>query len=249
MEVEKKDIIKENTPFFLPGEDLTPYLPSSISESINIGQGIQLSENSTLYSTLPGYLKFIKPNHVYISPLRTSKRKYFPHLKDLVLGTIYSKSSQSYSININSYTDGTLSSLAFDGATKRSKPALKVGDLVYCRVEDIEFECKLTCEAPEGMIKKDWASGEALFGELKGGTVFEVGVGLSEWFLGKGENILAKVGEKINFEIVVGMNGLIWMKADNEKEMIVLRNVLLNCKGRKGEEVSQMVDRLIKVKI
>ncbi len=71
--------------------------------------------------------------------------------------------------------------LAFDGATKRNKPTLLVGALVFARVvsADRDLEPELTCQVsatasgPDGghFAKKDWVTGQSVYGELKGGTV------------------------------------------------------------------------------
>ena len=74
-----------------------------------------------------------------------------------------------------------LPALAFDGATKRNKPSLAVGALVFARVvaADRDLEAELTCQVSttasgaEGghFAKKDWVTGQSVYGELKGGTV------------------------------------------------------------------------------
>ncbi len=77
-------------------------------------------------------------------------------------------------------TPANLSALAFDGATKRNKPNLNVGALVFARVESIDpdVDPELTCKASEsgasGGQKKDWVTGQGMYGELKHGTVVQV---------------------------------------------------------------------------
>jgi exosome complex component RRP40 len=62
-----------------------------------------------------------------------------------------------------------LDSVEFNGATKRNRPNLKVGDLIYAKVASVnKFTAPvLTCKSKT--CKKDWTSGESTFGELKHG--------------------------------------------------------------------------------
>ena len=77
-------------------------------------------------------------------------------------------------------TAANLSALAFDGATKRNKPNLSVGSLVFARVESVDpdVDPELTCKASEAGVaggqKKDWVTGQGMYGELKHGTIVQV---------------------------------------------------------------------------
>jgi exosome complex component RRP40 len=79
------------------------------------------------------------------------------------VGIIEERTSDYYKVNIFSGAPAVLNRLSFEGASKRNKPELKVGDVVYCRVsmahKDIDTE--LSCTSTSG-VKKDWSSGEAV---------------------------------------------------------------------------------------
>ena len=78
-------------------------------------------------------------------------------------------------------TPAVLSVLAFNGATKRNKPSLAVGVLVFARVSTVDrhLEPELTCQVSGAtsasdvshFAKKDWVTGEGVYGELRGGTL------------------------------------------------------------------------------
>lgn len=55
--------------------------------------------------------------------------QYIPSQKELVLGTIIARHAEGYRVDIGSSQMAQLDALAFEGATKRSKPNLKVGQL------------------------------------------------------------------------------------------------------------------------
>ena len=80
--------------------------------------------------------------------------------------------AEEYRVNIRACTTAILPSLAFDGASKRNKPDLKVGDVIYARVvlARRDVEPRLTCCAREGQRKRDWVTGESVYGQLKTGT-------------------------------------------------------------------------------
>ena len=55
--------------------------------------------------------------------------QYIPSQKELVLGTIIARHAEGYRVDIGSSQMAQLDALAFEGATKRSKPNLKVSSL------------------------------------------------------------------------------------------------------------------------
>lgn len=69
-------------------------------------------------------------------------------------------------MDINAPLDGVLGSLEFDGATKRNKPNLNPGDLVYTRVSEYSkfIGAKLSC------LNSGYSAKNAL-GELKNGMI------------------------------------------------------------------------------
>lgn len=51
---------------------------------------------------------------------------YIPQVNDCVIGIIKEKFAEEYSVEINSSFEGRLNNIAFEGATKRNRPYLKV---------------------------------------------------------------------------------------------------------------------------
>lgn len=86
------------------------------------------------------------------------------------------RNQEFYTLDINSEAVAILPILEHMGATLRDKPNYVEGTLVYCRVLESSSasglaRVKLSCISP--LCKKAWNSGEAFFGELKGGLVKE----------------------------------------------------------------------------
>ncbi|KAK8789823.1 hypothetical protein WA158_006603 [Blastocystis sp. Blastoise] len=142
---------------------------------------------------------------------------YIPKVGDCIIGTVINRFAEDYILDINASYSGRLAETAFEGATKRNKPFIEVGSLIYCRVQRAlpGMQPELTCIAASG-LRKDWASGETLFGELKQGYCFKTD---SETIhqLTKGTSELLKIlGSTIPFEIAIGMNNYIWMSTKME---------------------------------
>lgn len=73
--------------------------------------------------------------------------------------------------------------MAFEGATKRNKPNIAVGALVYARVvvANKHMEPELSCTSPH--FKKEWVTGQSLFGELVNGYSFRVSLRLARTYI------------------------------------------------------------------
>jgi exosome complex component RRP40 len=151
--------------------------------------------------------------------------KYLPSQEDKVIGIVSRRTVDGFELDIRAEKKALLNSLAFEGATKKSKPNLNSGDLVFCRVAQVpsHLNIKVTCTSQTN--KKEWSSGEALFGELKGGVEVVVPQFFSR-FLAKNEIFFDQIRKRIGFEIVVGVNGVIWVKTKSLKNMLIIQDFL-----------------------
>lgn len=99
-----------------------------------------------------------------------NSKRYIPSVGDLVIGVITSTFSDSYRVSLSSFSNSvSLSYMAFPNASKKNRPTLKVGDLVYARVSSAEKELEAEIEC------LDSTTGESAgFGLLEGGMVIDV---------------------------------------------------------------------------
>jgi exosome complex component RRP40 len=90
---------------------------------------------------------------------------------DLVIGTVIDKLGESYKVDLGGAAPAVLSALAFEGATRKNRPLLTVGSVVYARVAvaNKDMETELVCTAKQGASSVDG------LGELTGGYVFKCG--------------------------------------------------------------------------
>ena len=129
----------------------------------------------SLLCTVPGTLRYRPPAHFYVE--ERSRKQYYPQEGDQVVGVIEDRVGEAYRVNIFSGQPAIMSTMAFDGATKRNKPDLKKGDVIYCRVKSArgDVDVEVTCMATSG-VKKDWSSGEAVYGGLAQGFLSHVSI-------------------------------------------------------------------------
>lgn len=159
----------------------------------------------------------LKFNHI--------SEKYLPSQEDKVIGIVSRRTVDGFELDIRAEKKALLNALAFEGATKKSKPNLNQGDLVFCRVAQVpsHLNVKVTCTSQTN--KKEWSSGEALFGELKGGVEVVVPQFFAR-FLAKNEIFFDFLRKRISFEIVVGINGVVWVKTKSLKNMLIIQDFL-----------------------
>ena len=168
----------ETGPFILAGETI----PELNEKKIRIDN----ATNTLNYSSKKGYsaaktghlvlskLKEGKKTHVDVSVSSKESNLFFPKHNDVVIGQVTSKNFEQYTLDIGSACTAVLASIDFEGATRKLKPTVNVGDLIYARIKQPVnkfYKPVLTCIHPT--CKKGWNSGEAYFGPLKGGFLID----------------------------------------------------------------------------
>lgn len=158
----------------------------------------------------------------------TEEFQYIPQLNDLVIATMHHSSTDLYHCSITQHTPlAQLPQLAFEGATKKTRPQLVPGSLVYARISSASkhMDPELVCYNPsteksEGM------------GELVGGMIFDISLGMTRRLLANRQKeeggivVLDHFAEKLAFEIAVGRNGQVWIKAAGIKETLAIGKAL-----------------------
>lgn len=141
-----------------------------------------------------------------------SHSRYVPRAGDLVIAQVHHSSMDFFHLSLAPHTPhAILPQLAFEGATKKTRPQLKVNDLVYAKVTAAQtnMEVELSCVHPgTGKSEPDG------LGPLTGGMVFDVSTQLAARILTReGVAVLEELGEKLQggFEVAVGRNGRVWV--------------------------------------
>lgn len=143
-------------------------------------------------------------------------------------------------VDIGAPFQALLPQLAFEGATKRNRPDIKPGDVVYARVTlaQRDMEPQLSCVDAMGR-----ASG---FGQLKGGVVLQVSTSYARSLLGKPLHpVLAQLGGALQFELAVGMNGRVWVSSEaNPPAVVTVANAIQASEFLTQTQIETLVNRL-----
>ncbi|KAL6242122.1 exosome non-catalytic core subunit rrp40 [Rhinocladiella similis] len=199
------------TQIVLPGDVIqASQLP--MSQKRKIGRGLRQDTTTHEYTaTIGGLLEVDYRKKA--AQISTPDARYVPKPGDLVIAQTRGSSMDFFHMYINAHSQqAVLPQLAFEGATKKTRPNLKPNDLVYAKVVSAQknMEIELSCVNPStGKAEPDG------LGPLTGGMVFDVSPGLAERLLKKiGVVALDDLGARLpgGFEIAVGCNGKVWVE-------------------------------------
>lgn len=213
----------------IPGEQVdSSSLPKTKKGTLTLGPGLRHIPPSTILSTTAGALQLdYKKSALWLEP---SAGRYIPAVGDLVIAQIHRSAAEVFHCSVTSHSPLVLlGQLAFEGATRKTRPNLKSGDLVYARIckvpsratgsEDVEIEC----------IDPSTSKSEGM-GPLKGGMAFDITVPFARRLMmgpkKGGVCILDELGEKVRFEVAVGRNGRVWVDSGSIKSTIGIGQLL-----------------------
>ncbi|PPQ92828.1 hypothetical protein CVT25_004316 [Psilocybe cyanescens] len=149
--------------------------------------------------------------------IESNSRRYVPATQELVIGSIIQKVGEGFRVDIGAAHPASLDSLAFEGATKRNKPNLKVGCLVYARVSLAHKDMEPELECFDAQTRKSEG-----FGELRGGFVVRCSLKMCRDLLDPKHFLLPLLGGRFPLEAAVGVNGRVWVSAKEFKQTIAI---------------------------
>ncbi|XP_014217428.2 exosome complex component RRP40 [Copidosoma floridanum] len=142
--------------------------------------------------------------------------RYVPSQGENVVGVVTQKAGDIFKVDIGASETASLSYIAFEGATKRNRPDVQVGDIVYAKllVASKDMEPELVCVDSFGKKGK--------LGILNPtGMYFTCSLNLVRKILNKNCPLLRLLSEELKYELAVGMNGRIWIQSKASVENIV----------------------------
>lgn len=231
----------------IPGDIIdASYLPTAQKRKIGLGIKQDASSND-FTSTIAGRLDVDhKKKAAFIS---SPHSRYIARTGDLIIGQVRGASFETFHLHINGYSpQGILSHFAFEGASKKTRPQLKTGDVVYARVAAAQknMEIELTC------INPNTGKADGL-GPLNDGMLFDVSLEFADRLLKKQlAPMLDELGAKIpgGFEIVVGKNGKVWVDCGNAgpRGIVAIGRVLQQAdeSGLQEKEQKKLVNRTVR---
>ena len=200
-------IMASNSVF--PG-DIISGLNIPASKSLHPASGLyRESSSAPILSTLAGKLE---QNSKKTAHVTAPNARYIPRVGDLVIASVQRSSTDFFHLSICPHTpQAILPQLAFEGASKKTRPQLKPSDLVYAKVLSASknMEVELTCVNPS--TGKSDPEG---LGPITGGMVFDISTGLAARLLSsQSVAVFEELGEKLagGFEVAIGKNGKVWV--------------------------------------
>lgn len=218
----------------VPG-DIIMNLPTD-GQEVRLGGGLRQVGDHVI-STRAGIVRHYQPGKYWIEG---SQKRYVPAVEDSVIGIVSNRHGESFEVDIGAAAKAALPMLNFEGASRRNRPNIKVGQLVYARVETVhrEVDPELSCVDTYGK-----SSG---FGALNGGYMFNVTTGLARALLTvPTAPVLAALGKTLSYEIAVGINGRVWVNSTNVTTTILVSNAILNSEFLTSDQAEFMVQKLL----
>ncbi|KAH3684979.1 hypothetical protein WICPIJ_004058 [Wickerhamomyces pijperi] len=222
----------------LPGDKL----PVSSDSAVIIGPGIHNTPISKEIIPITAGILQLSGTQKTIH-LEYNSRRYIPQVNDLVVGVVTGSFGDVFRVSLSDFTANvSLSAFAFPNATKKNRPNLKIGNLVYARVSaadpivDVEIECMDPTTGKDGG-----------FGLLEDGYVFTVGLAFARSLLYNADHaVLDLLVKRCQFEIAIGVNGKIWIKTDELKHTLACAKAIEGCQFVQGEQFKDVVNQCFK---
>jgi len=189
--VDEKDLV-------IPGEVLA-------EGDFYSGRGT-FQENGSICSKLMGLVS-LRNKKISVTPL---KSKYIPKRGDVVIGKIQEVRFSMWDVDINSPYSGILSGSEVFGRDKRElKSVYDVGDTLFFRIIDVD-EVK---KAKLGLKGRG-------MGKFYGGIIVSISPTKVPRLIGKKGSMINMIKDKTHCKIVVGQNGLVWVKGEEHMQQL-----------------------------
>uniref|UniRef100_T1H7D2 Exosome complex component RRP40 n=1 Tax=Megaselia scalaris TaxID=36166 RepID=T1H7D2_MEGSC len=162
------------------------------------------------------------------------QKRYTPVRGETVLGVVSAKSGDIFRVDIGTHEAANLSYLGFEGATKKNRPDVNIGDIVFAKlvVANKDLEPELVCVDSMGKKGK--------LGVLSDGLMFSCSINLVRKIAKESCPLIPSMQDELPFEIAIGMNGRIWIKAKTIKETVALGTAILASEKASDEDTKKI---------
>lgn len=218
----------------LPGNYCEEIMATGEKSRIILGPGLR-KDIDKVYITKPGILKKRHPNTYWVD---SYQKRYIPARGDNIIGTVVQKAGDIFRVDVGGSCTASLSYLSFEGATKKNRPLVQVGDVVYAKmlVASKDMEPEIVCVDSSGKKNR--------LGVLTDGYLFTCSINLVRKILNPNCPLLESLKNEWPFEMAAGMNGKIWIKSNSSKEIIALGNAILAAEFLNNNEIKNMCNNI-----
>lgn len=199
-----------------------------------VGPGLTINDGQ-IKSMRAGILKARNPGIFYVD---SYLKRYVPTRGESVVGVVSARLGDFYRVDIGTSEQASLSYLAFEGATKKNRPDVNVGDAIFAKIliANKDLEPELVCMDSHGK--------KARMGVLSDGFVFSCSLNLIRKILVEDCPLLNALKNEMHYECAIGMNGRIWVRAKTVKETIAVSNAILAAEYLSGKEIVKMCEKI-----
>ncbi|KAL0882851.1 hypothetical protein ABMA27_016382 [Loxostege sticticalis] len=221
----------------LPGDFCEDIIKAGEKSRVILGPGLR-KELEKIFITKAGVLRKRAPNTYWVD---SYQKRYVPARGENVIGVVIQKAGDSFRVDVGGSCSATLSYLSFEGATKKNRPEVQVGDVIYAKmlVASKDMEPELVCVDSNGK--------KGRLGVLNDGFVFKCSINLVRKILNPSCPLLNSLKNEWPFELAAGMNGRIWIKANSMRETIAVGNAILGCEYLTSEEIKSMCTNIASI--
>ncbi|CCF60071.1 hypothetical protein KAFR_0I02920 [Kazachstania africana CBS 2517] len=224
----------------VPGDKLD----IDLTKNVSLGPGVYCDPRTQIIQPVNAGIENIQVGkRGQIVHIDYDSKRYVPAVGDFVVGIITGAFADSYRVSLASFSSPvSLSYMAFPNASKKNRPTLKIGDLVYARVCTAEKELEAEIECVDSTTGQ--SSG---FGLLEGGMVMDVSLKFARNLLFDEKfPLLRLLSQHCKFEIAIGVNGKIWIKTEDTKDTLACYKSILDCAKHPVNEHASILKRNFK---
>jgi len=217
----------------LPGDVVNDYVDAhGKCNKVKLGPGLHLEKHDVV-ACKAGKLHYKAPNVFWID---SHQKRYVPSKGDYVVGVTVGRQGDFYKVDIGSSDLALLNFLSFEGASKRNKPNISNGDVIFGRlvVANKEMEPEISCVESSGK-----ANGLGVL--PKDGLLFHVSLNLSRKLLSPECILLPELGSRFCFEIVIGMNGRIVLFSKTINQILMLVKLVVSSEYLTNSEILKSI--------
>lgn len=191
--------VKEDRELVAPGDTIFE------GDEVNPGSGVYEQDN-TIKSKYAGLVEY-RNGKVRVVPM---SGRYIPQEGDIIIGEVSSVSYSSWRVDLNSPYDGMMKiDVAVDEYIDLDEDELtdyfEVGDAIVVKVSNVTegFDVNLSME--DRRTRK-----------LRGGRIIKISPSKVPRVIGKGGTMVKQIKKKTGCKVIVGQNGLVWIRGENE---------------------------------
>lgn len=221
----------------LPGDQCEEIAIVGEKNKVLLGPGLR-KEVDGIFITKAGRLKKRSPNTYWVD---NYQKRYIPARGENVIGVVIQKAGDIFRVDVGSSCSASLSYLSFEGATKKNRPKVNIGDVIYAKmlVASKDMEPEIVCVDSHGK--------KGRLGVLEDGFIFKCSLNLIRKILNPECPLLNSLKNEWPFELAAGMNGRIWIKAKTMRETIAIGNAILGSEYLNSDEIKSMCSNIASI--